>query len=284
MVPNQLGKFFPYYMKSKKPEIFSFLMRKQNADMATTIAIPIFGYTPEARNQKIEIEGEETTVKLALATTPRIIRIKATPSTWNLHKYLVIVKKSDKETTQKDIRKIFGKIKNPLENQPANFPVPRCGGRETEREEPSEPIKEPTMSAYMSGLETLALKENPQDAGPSAPPKRHRKFTISYASAAKTGILKQPQQISGNQNIETQTQATDTTQDSTSTSNKSQRQVSWDDSTNETNRSPGSSLSRSVTNSKLTNIKKEVATVRSSRKAHPRNTRCPTEECRRHGD
>jgi hypothetical protein len=145
-----------------------------------------------------------------------------------------------------------------LENQPANFPVPRCGGRETEREEPSEPIKEPTMSAYMSGLETLALEENPQDAGPSAPPKRHRKFTISYASAAKTGILKQPQQISGNQNIETQTQATDTTQDSTSTSNKSQRQVSWDDSTNETNQSPGSSLSRSVTNSKLTNIKQEV--------------------------
>jgi hypothetical protein len=42
----------------------------------------------------------------------------------------------------------------------------------------------------MVSLETLALANNPQDAGPSSPPKRHQKFTISYASAAKTGIVK----------------------------------------------------------------------------------------------
>jgi hypothetical protein len=41
----------------------------------------------------------------------------------------------------------------------------------------------------MVSLETLALANNPQDAGPSSPPKRHRKFTISYASAAKVGII-----------------------------------------------------------------------------------------------
>jgi hypothetical protein len=245
-------------MKSKKPEIFSFLMRKQDADMVNTTAIPIFGYTPDARNQKIEIDGEETTVELALATTPKIIRIKATPSTWNLYKYLVIVKTSDKEATQKEIRKIFGKIKNTLENQPTNFPVPRCGGRETDREQPPAPsTSEPSMSAYMTGLETLALADNPQEAGPSAPPKRHRKFTISYASAAKNGILKQPQQAPINQSTEETTQATETTQDSTNTNN-SQRQVSWDDNTTETNRSQGSSLSRSVANSKLTNINRDV--------------------------
>jgi hypothetical protein len=258
MIPNQLGKFFPYYMKSKKPEIFSFLMRKQNADMASTTAIPIFGYTPEARNQKIEIDGEETTVELALATTPSIIRIEATPSTWNIHKYLIIVKTTDKEAAQKDIRKIFGKITNPLENQPANFPVPRCGGRETDRGQSVESsIQETNISAYMSGLETLAAADNPQEAGPSAPPKRYRKFTISYASATKNGILKQPQQMTTSQNTEARTQATDTTHDSTNTTN-SQRQVSWDENTIDTNRSPGSSLSRSVTNSKLTNIHRDV--------------------------
>jgi hypothetical protein len=258
MIPNKLGKFFPYYMKSKKPEIFSFLMRKQNADMSSTTAIPIFGYTPEARNQKMEIDGEETTVELALATTPRILRIKATPSTWNIHKYLIIVKTTDKEAAQKDIRKIFGKISNPLENQPANFPVPRCGGRETEREKPFESnIQEPSISAYMSGLETLALADNPQEAGPLAPPKRYRKFTISYATATKNGILKQPQQTIEGQNQEAHTQATDTTQDCTNATN-SQCQVSWEENTTETNRSLGSSLSRSVTNSKLTNIKRDV--------------------------
>jgi hypothetical protein len=48
------------------------------------------------------------------------------------------------------------------------------------------------MTAYMTKLETIALAQNPQDAGPSEPPKRQCKITISYASTAKSGILKQP--------------------------------------------------------------------------------------------
>jgi hypothetical protein len=42
----------------------------------------------------------------------------------------------------------------------------------------------------MVSLETLALANNPQDAGPASPPKWHRKFTISYASAAQAGLVK----------------------------------------------------------------------------------------------
>jgi hypothetical protein len=79
-------------MKSKKAEVFTYLMRQQNAEMKNTAAIPIFGYTPSVRQQQINIDGEETTVELALAATNDIIKIKATPSTRNLHKYLVIVK------------------------------------------------------------------------------------------------------------------------------------------------------------------------------------------------
>jgi hypothetical protein len=30
-IPSKLGKFFPYYQKSKMPDVFEFLMRKQNA-------------------------------------------------------------------------------------------------------------------------------------------------------------------------------------------------------------------------------------------------------------
>jgi hypothetical protein len=48
IIPNTLGKFFPYYMKSKMPEVFNFMMRQQNAEMANTAIIPIFGYTTEA--------------------------------------------------------------------------------------------------------------------------------------------------------------------------------------------------------------------------------------------
>jgi hypothetical protein len=193
IVPEKLGKFFPYYLKSKMPEVFSFLMRQQNSKMENTTIIPIFGYTPEARQQQISLDGETTTVDLAMATTENIIRIEATPSTWNLHKYLVIVHKNHKESVQKSIKKIFNAIDGPLENQPDNFPVPRCGGRENQaqHEIPIKPNDEDdkTMSAYMVSLETLALAQNPQDAGPTAPPKRHRRFTISYASAAKQGLI-----------------------------------------------------------------------------------------------
>jgi hypothetical protein len=195
IIPNKLGKFFPYYMKAKMPEVFTFLMRQQNADMAGTTVIPIFGYTPEAQKQQIQIDGEETTVELAIATTKNIIRIEATPSTLSLHKYLVIVKSNQKENVMKEIQQIFRQIQGPLEKQPTNFPFPRCGGSEKKTiSAPSTPRQteeiDKTTTAYMVSLETLAMAHNPQDAGPSSPPKRHRKFTISYANAAKSGILK----------------------------------------------------------------------------------------------
>jgi hypothetical protein len=51
-----------------------------------------------------------------------------------------------------------------------NFPRPRCGGREINQEHET---KEDTtvMTAYMTKLEMIALAQNPQDAGPTEPPK-----------------------------------------------------------------------------------------------------------------
>jgi hypothetical protein len=72
-IPNKLGKFIPYYLKSKMPEVFSFLMRQQNADMLNNTVIPIFGFTPDVCNQQIKIDNEKTTIELAMATTPEII-------------------------------------------------------------------------------------------------------------------------------------------------------------------------------------------------------------------
>jgi hypothetical protein len=194
IVPNKLGKFFPYYMKAKKPEVFSYLMRQQNSEMSNTTIIPIFGYTPEVQKQQITIDGESTTVELAMATTKHIIRLEATPSTWNLHKYLVIVSNDKKSSVMKEIQQIFRQIEGPLPNQPPNFPVPRCGGSEKtifkEQKPNIEEIVDKTTSSYMVSLETLALAHNPQDSGPTSPPKRHRKLTISYANAAKAGIIK----------------------------------------------------------------------------------------------
>lgn len=114
----------------------------------------------------------------------------------------------------------------------------------------------------MVSLETLALAINPQDAGPDTPPKRPRKFTISYANAAKTGII--------NNNNTASTQATTpdpmqqepeaTTPENGGNGENQKRQVSWDVSTYDTSRSTGSSLSRSLTNSKAQNIKQDIDT------------------------
>jgi hypothetical protein len=82
-------------LKSKMLEVFNFMMCQQNAAMLETTIIPIW-YTPEARKQQITIEGQQTMVELALATTENIIRIEATPSTWNFHKYLIIVHNKNK--------------------------------------------------------------------------------------------------------------------------------------------------------------------------------------------
>jgi hypothetical protein len=261
IIPNKLGKFFPYHMKSKMPDVFTYLMRQQNAVMKNSAVIPIFGYTPSARKQQINLEGEETTLELALAATKEIIRIEATPSTQHLHKYLIVVHTEDKGKVFKIIQEIFGKIIGPLKNQPTNFPTPRCGGRERPMEQSNVSEKQVQMTSYMASLETFASAHNPQDAGPSEPPKRHRKITISYAGAVKIGILKEPT-ITSKPNTTTNTQKptqeyhtnTQDTEDIFTT----QRQVSWDSNTTDTGRSTGSSLSRSITNSKMLNLKKDI--------------------------
>jgi hypothetical protein len=127
-------------MKSKMSEMFTYLMRQHNADMKNTTVIPIFGYTPSARKQQIDLGGEATTVELALATTKEIIHIKAIPSTRYLHKYLIIVNTENKAKVIKIIQEIFGKITGPLENQPTDFPSPCCSGRERTIEQ-SDPLK-----------------------------------------------------------------------------------------------------------------------------------------------
>jgi hypothetical protein len=260
IIPSKLGKFFPYYMKSKMQEVFTFMMRKQNAEMQDTAIIPIFGYTPSARQLQITINGEITTVELALATTKNIIRMEATPSTWNLHKYLVVVKKDNKLSVQNAIQDIFRKITNPLENQPENFPIPRCGGRESSLAPAQINDSTTIMTTYMTKLETIARAQNPQDAGPAEPPKRYRKTTISYASAVKAGILKLPSAAmrldNNNSEINTHEQNQKTPDNTESTPN--QRQVSWESTTMDTSRSMGSSLSRSVTNSKIQSFKIDI--------------------------
>jgi hypothetical protein len=264
IISTTLGNFFPYYMKSKLPEVYNFLMQQQNANMARTTIIPIFGYTNEARNFPIKINGEDTTVKLALATTEDIIRIEATPSTWNLFKYLVIVKVEKKDKVMRDIKKNFGLIDKPLEKQPTNFPIPRSGGsKKTPAKLPInyETKEESKITAYMTSLETLARANNPQEAGPASPSRRHRKFTISYASAAKHGFLEEP--TTANSSQTQQINALKITPDMNSQDseiNSLNMNASKEENTIDTGKLTGSSLTRSLTNSKIQTNSRDIDT------------------------
>jgi hypothetical protein len=147
-----------------------------------------------------------------------------------------------------------------LENQPSNFPVPRCGGRENQKDYiPSRPenIEDKTMSAYMVSLETLALAQNPQDAGPTAPPKRHRRFTISYANATKQGLI---DQNSDKKNIQQEGQnSSDKKQQNESTESSNQkRRVSWAANEMESEKTVDSSLQRSVSNTPSTQVENAI--------------------------
>jgi hypothetical protein len=110
----------------------------------------------------------------------------------------------------------------------------------------------------MVSLETLAMAQNPQEAGPAAPPKRHRKFTISYASATKAGIIQPGSSATSNQNHQdngnTITPETPNTQESDPSSN--QQKLVDDNSTNKSNIK--SSLSNSLANSKNQPTNKDI--------------------------
>jgi hypothetical protein len=113
----------------------------------------------------------------------------------------------------------------------------------------------------MTSLETLVSAQNPQDAGPASPPQRHRKFTISYASAVNSGILKKSERrgtLPFSQKSTTGTMTMETNTQLSEFSNS--RQVSWDKNISDTSRLTGSSVSRSMTNSKLQSLKKDFNT------------------------
>jgi hypothetical protein len=105
----------------------------------------------------------------------------------------VIVNNDKKESVLKEIRRIFGQIKEPLKNQPLNFPF-----------------------------------FNPQDAGPISPPQRYRKFTISYSNAMRSGVLRKSEHQTStihNQKSTTGTVSMETLTQESESSNS--RQVSW---------------------------------------------------------
>jgi hypothetical protein len=207
----KVGVFFPYYAKSERPQLFERLMRKQNSDMSSSSVIPVFGLTESASNTTVEDQnGKRLSVSEAILAHPNIRKIEKTASSAELGKFLLIIDRYMKDQVENYIDDVFELVPE-LENQPVNFKKPQRGGNAFRK------TRINNINNFLTKLEQAIDGENlmyADDDEDTAPPPRPKRFTISYAQAAK---ILPPQLPSSNQNPPASQVSTNTTTTATST-------------------------------------------------------------------
>jgi Tfp pilus assembly protein PilP len=179
---DRLGTFFPYYAKRSRPKLFDSLMKKQNTDMNSISAIPIFGLTTAAADY--EVTGNSGTTKTVwewIKHNDGIRKIEKTASSQELGKYMLQVERDSKEEVENYLDNLFDQIPE-LEGQPASFKKPQRGGNAFKKN------RTINITNYLDKLEervNLDLSMYDEESLSSTPPPRTRRPTISYAQAAK---------------------------------------------------------------------------------------------------
>jgi hypothetical protein len=207
----KVGTFFPYYAKSERPQLFERLMRKQNSEMSSSSVIPVFGLTESASNTIIEDQnGKQLTVSEAILAHPNIRKIEKTASSAELGKFLLIIDRYMKDQIENYVDSVFELVPE-LENQPANFKRPQRGGNAFRK------TRINNINNYLTKLEQAIDGENlmyADDDEDTTPPPRPKRFTVSYAQAAK---VINPQIPTASQNPPASQVSTNTTTTATST-------------------------------------------------------------------
>jgi hypothetical protein len=178
---EQLGKFFPYYAKRSRPKLFESLMRKQNTDMSTVSAIPLFGVSPDALDYEVsDSNGTKQSVRNWIHGHPNIQSVERTASTKDLGKFLLIVDRDSKEDVEDFLDGLFAHI--PESNQIAQFKKPQRGGNSFQKQRIN------NINNYLNKLEERVnadLLMYDDDEHATTPPTRPRRLTISYAQATR---------------------------------------------------------------------------------------------------
>jgi BMFP domain-containing protein YqiC len=217
IMEENIGTFFPYYAKRQKAELFDMLMRRQNFDMTVVSAIPIFGYTQQAKDTELEHEGTMQLLQTIIWNHPSIHAIEPTASSATLGKYILLVDREFKEDVEDFVDSIFAKMPE-LDDQPGSFKKPQRGGNAFKKN------RIDNISNYLKTLEeSVAVDQmlTDDDSEYSAtPPMRRRRPTISYAQATKRlsfnseTILGQPKEANANANATAMTTMSTLTQNS----------------------------------------------------------------------
>jgi hypothetical protein len=207
----KVGTFFPYYAKSERPQLFERLMRKQNSDMSSSSVIPVFGLTKNASNTIVEDQnGKQLTVSEAILAHPNIRKIEKTASSAELGKFLLIIDRYMKDQVENYVDSVFELVPE-LENQPASFKKPQRGGNAFRK------ARINNINNFLTKLEQEIDGENlmyADDDEDTTPPPRPKRFTVSYAQAAK---ILSPQHPNLSQNPPASQVTTNTTTTATST-------------------------------------------------------------------
>jgi hypothetical protein len=181
ILDDSMGKFFPYYAKQSRGQLFDALMKKQNSDMHSISAIPIFGYTDTAQQFEVQYDVYKGSLHRMLYEHHNIKKIEKTASSKELGKFMILADRDCKEDIEEYVDNLFAQLPE-LENQPGGFSKPQRGGNKY-RKNRVESIKN-----YLDKLEErmqddISMYDDESEI--SSPPARRRRPSISYAQATK---------------------------------------------------------------------------------------------------
>jgi hypothetical protein len=178
---DRLGIFFRYYAKKSRPKLFDSLMRKQNSDMNSVSAIPLFGITPEALDFMItDNSGQSNKVRNWIHEHPLIHSVERTASTKDLGKFMLVVDREEKEEIKEFLDGLLEQI--PEGQGIGQFKKPQRGGNSFHKRRVN------NINNYLNKLEERVntdLLIYDDDSMPTTPPTRPRRMTISYAPATR---------------------------------------------------------------------------------------------------
>jgi hypothetical protein len=181
ILDDRLGTFFPYYAKRSRPELFDALMRKQNTDMNSTSAIPIFGLTPTALDFEIKnASGQKFAVREWINQHPSINKVEKTASSKDLGKYMLLVDREEKDDIENFLEDLFDQF--PENFQDGQFTKPQRGGNAFQKR------RVHSINNYLNRLEEKVqadLLMYDEDSISTTPPTRTKRMTISYAQATR---------------------------------------------------------------------------------------------------
>jgi hypothetical protein len=195
---DRLGIFFPYHAKRSRPKLFDSLMIKQNSEMNSVSAIPLFGITTNVLEYEIvDKQGNKASVHNWIFDHPNIISMETTASTTDLGKYMLVVDRECKDIVEDYIDELLRQIPE-LEENSTPFKHPQRGGNAYKN-------REVNIENYLNKLEEKINEElsyyEEEDLSTSPPPPRPKRLTISYAQAMKRlsfGEKQSPDQSNSN--------------------------------------------------------------------------------------